>query len=48
MSHPVNDELMERYFEEGCEAGESQGLEGRELYEFAERYAEEKFDQEAY
>ena len=48
MSHPVNDELMERYFEEGCEVGESQGLEGRELYDFAEKYAEDKFWQESY
>jgi len=48
MSHPVNDELMERYFEEGCEIGEDKGLEGKALYEFAEQYAEEKFEQEAY
>lgn len=48
MSHPVNDQLMEQYFEEGCEIGEDKGLEGRALYEFAEQYAEEKFWQEAY
>jgi len=48
MSHPVNDQLMEQYFEEGCEIGEDKGLEGKALYEFAEQYAEEKFWQEAY
>ena len=48
MSHPVNDQLMEQYFEEGCEIGEDKGLEGKALYEFAEKYAEEKFWQEAY
>ena len=48
MSHPVNDQLMEQYFEEGCEIGEAKGLEGRSLYEFAEQYAENKFWQEAY
>jgi hypothetical protein len=48
MSHPVNDQLMEQYFEEGCEIGEDKGLEGRALYEFAEQYAENKFWQEAY
>jgi len=48
MSHPVNDQLMEQYFEEGCEIGEDKGLEGRALYEFAEQYAEQKFWQEAY
>jgi len=48
MSHPVNDQLMEQYFEEGCEIGEDKGLEGKALYEFAEQYAEQKFWQEAY
>ena len=48
MSHPVNDELLERYFEEGCEVGEVQGLEGKQLYEFAEQYAREKLEQESY
>ena len=48
MSHPQNDQLMEQYFEEGCEIGEDKGLEGRALYEFAEQYAENKFWQEAY
>ena len=40
MSHPVNDELMERYYEEGLELGLSE--------EEAEKYAEQKFWQEAY
>ena len=40
MSHPVNDELMERYYEEGLELGLSE--------EEAEKYAQEKFEQEAY
>ena len=43
MSHPVNDMLMEQFYEEGLEEGSSQGLEGDALEEFAEKYAEEKF-----
>lgn len=40
MSHPVNDELLERYYEEGLELGLSE--------EEAEKYAQEKFEQESY
>lgn len=43
MSHPVNDELMEKFYEEGLEEGSLQGLEGLALEKFAENYAEEKF-----
>ena len=48
MSHPVNDELMERFFEEGYDIGASQGLQGEQLEKFAEEYAQDKFEKEAY
>tara|TARA_X000001382_G_scaffold130256_1_gene124563 strand:+ start:2091 stop:2213 length:123 start_codon:yes stop_codon:yes gene_type:complete len=40
MSHPGNDELMERYYDEGLDLGLSE--------EEAEKYAQEKFEQESY
>ena len=40
MSHPGNDELMEKYYDEGLDLGLSE--------EEAEKYAQEKFEQESY
>jgi hypothetical protein len=48
MSHPVNDELLERYYEEGFDIGASQGLAGEQLEKFAEEYAQDKFEAECY
>ena len=42
MSHPVNDMLMEQFYEEGLEEGSSQGLEGDALEEFAEKYFKDR------
>lgn len=48
MSHPVNDELLERFYEEGLEIGSSQGLQGDHLEKFAEEYAQEAFENYCY
>jgi hypothetical protein len=48
MSHPINDALMEQYYEEGLAIGSSQGLQGEQLEKFAEEFAEDKFWAEAH
>ena len=48
MSHPINDALMEQYYEECLAIGSSQGLQGEQLEKFAEEFAEDKFWAEAY
>jgi len=45
MSCHINEEVMERLYEEGLEEGIKKGLEGNKLEFFAERYAKKIFNE---
>lgn len=47
MSHPINDILKEKAFEEGLELGVKRGLTGEELTAFAYNYAQQQMEREA-
>jgi len=44
MSNIYNDLFLEQAYDEGMMKGEEKGLEGQELLDFAEKYANDKFE----
>lgn len=47
MSNLYNEMFLENAFDEGLTEGEKLGLSGDELENFAEKYANDKFEREA-
>ncbi len=45
MSCHINEEVMERLYDEGIEEGIKRGLDGNKLDFFAERYAKKYFNE---